>query len=98
MNSIVPGTMKKNAKKKTINFELARPIPVKYRITFLDYELQQRKLRKEKKTLVDKEYELWFGDGSRKARSLASLQRIQRAAGIPDVEFLHPLDPRRAGV
>lgn len=101
MNSMFPGTMKKKPtarKEKTVEQKLERPVPVKYRLTFEDYELQQRRLRRDKMTLVEKEHQLWFGDGSRKGRSLADLQRSQRNAGLPDEDFLHPLDPRRGAV
>lgn len=90
---MLSGTMKR---KKTVIYPLNRPVPVKYRVTFEDYELQQRRLAKEKKTFIEKEHELWFGQESRKARSLATLQRLQRKIGIPDEDFFHPLDPRRA--
>jgi hypothetical protein len=95
MNSIFTGTMKRKPKPV---YQLERPVPVKYRVTFDDYELQQRRLARDKKTFVEKEHELWFGDGKRKARELAVLQNSQRKAGRPDADFLHPLDPRRTGV
>lgn len=81
----------KNKPSKTLH----RPVPVKYRLTFEDYELQQRRLFKEGKNFTDKEHELWFGDGRKNARELAGLQAQQRKAGISDANFLHPTDPRR---
>ena len=92
MNDNVPGTMKPTTKNKSA---LERPCPVKYRLTFEDYELQQRRLAKEGKNFIDKEHELWFGDGKKKKTELAGLQKAHRKAGLSDDNFLHPLDPRR---
>lgn len=91
MNDNVQGTMKP----KQAKHELERPCPVKYRLTFEDYELQQRRLAKEGKNFIEKEHELWFGDGKKKKAELDSLRKAHRKAGLSDANFLHTLDPRR---
>lgn len=93
MNDTLPGTMKPNEKPTG---ELNKPVPIKWRATWDEEELVRRRLFEEDKTIVQKEHELWFGDGKTKRRELERLRAKHRKAGLADDRFRNPKAPPAA--